>query len=81
MTKKIQITDLIPFLKPGFVAMDSTGEWYWYKKQPKQGMVRGFYGIDTSANPKTDFQALSVAFDIEKSEKEWDQTIIKVTRK
>ena len=81
MTKKIQINDLIPFLKPGFVAMDSTGEWYWYKKQPKQSPVYGFWGIDTQADPKTDFQALSVAFDIEKSEQEWNESTIKVTRK
>ena len=32
---QIKIQDLLPLLKPGFVAMDSDGEWWWYQKEPK----------------------------------------------
>lgn len=80
MTKKIQISDLIPFLKPGFVAMDSTGEWYWYKKQPKQSRVHAVWSIDNHTDPKSDFQALSVAFNIARSDKEWDKSVLKVAK-
>lgn len=36
MTEKKQITiyDLLPFLKPGWVAMDPNGTWVWYRLKP-----------------------------------------------
>lgn len=30
MTKQIDIQELIPYLKQGWVAMDKSGHWYWY---------------------------------------------------
>lgn len=81
MIKKVKITDLMPLLKPGYVAMDSTGQWYWYKKKPKPGIVQAVWIIDKSTDPKHDIQALSIAFNIKKSDKEWNKSAIKVTRK
>ena len=30
----IKITDLIPMLKNGWVAMDNNGAWWWYNEKP-----------------------------------------------
>ena len=30
----IDIEELIPLLKKGYVAMDCDGEWYWHTKNP-----------------------------------------------
>ena len=30
----INIQDIIPFMKKGWVAMDSNGDWYWHRKKP-----------------------------------------------
>ena len=30
----INIQDIIPFMKDGWVAMDSDNEWYWYEDKP-----------------------------------------------
>ena len=35
MTKQIDIKELIPFMKDGWVAMDKSGEWYWYDATPE----------------------------------------------
>ena len=32
MTKQIDIQELIPYLRDGWVAMDKTGRWYWYDR-------------------------------------------------
>ena len=29
----INIQDLIPFMKEGWVAMDKNGDWYWFKNK------------------------------------------------
>ena len=31
----IKITDITPFMKKGWVAMDKDGCWCWYEKKPK----------------------------------------------
>lgn len=32
----INIQDIIPFMKKGWVAMDKNGRWFWYKRKPKK---------------------------------------------
>ena len=32
--KQITIYELLPLLRPGFVAMDPSGVWTWYKLKP-----------------------------------------------
>lgn len=34
----ISIKALVPFLKKGWVAMDKSGNWYWYSEKPKQDL-------------------------------------------
>ena len=31
---QIKIQDILPLLKPGFVAMNEWGEWFWYRNKP-----------------------------------------------
>lgn len=31
---QIKIQDLLPLLKPGWVAMDKNGEWWWFEAKP-----------------------------------------------
>ena len=31
----INIKELIPFMKDGWVAMDESGDWNWYKDKPE----------------------------------------------
>lgn len=33
--KQITIYDLLPLLKPGYVAMDYVGVWWWFKEKPQ----------------------------------------------
>jgi len=35
MTKQIDIKELIPYLKKGWVAMDENGTWLWCEVKPK----------------------------------------------
>lgn len=30
----INIQDIIPFMKKGWVAMDKSGQWWWYNEKP-----------------------------------------------
>lgn len=34
MTKQIDILEIMPFMKDGWVAMDKSGTWYWYDEEP-----------------------------------------------
>lgn len=34
MTKQIDIKELIPYLRYGYVAMDEDGSWCWYENEP-----------------------------------------------
>jgi hypothetical protein len=34
MTKQIDIKELIPFMRKGYVTMDKSGEWVWWEKKP-----------------------------------------------
>ena len=35
----INIQDIIPFMKDGWVAMDSDNEWYWHEQRPMKNQV------------------------------------------
>jgi len=38
--KQIQIYELLPLLRPGFVAMDKNGIWCWYEHEPVPDNIR-----------------------------------------
>lgn len=35
----INIQDIIPYMKDGWVAMDSDNEWYWFEDRPTKNMM------------------------------------------
>ena len=35
--KQITIYDLLPLLEKGWVCMDRSGEWWWFKSKPNMG--------------------------------------------
>lgn len=43
MSKTIKIDELIPLLKKGWVAMDKTGDWYFFDYKPKVGTYSDFW--------------------------------------
>lgn len=38
----IKIEQILPLLKKGYVAMDSTKRWYWYKSKPEMKCYNSF---------------------------------------
>lgn len=75
----IKIEDLIPFLKKGWVAMDSSNIWFWTDKKPWTNTQdkkenRGYWYANT-------INAYTLeAFDIAPAE-DWTQSLIKIERK
>lgn len=67
----INIEDIIPFLKKGFVAMDEDGEWSWFSEEPEFG-VDFFCMFNYCDNVR-----LSDAFDIAPAE-DWEKSLRKV---
>lgn len=42
--KQIQIYELLPLLRPGFVAMDEDKSWYWYIRKPTSSLTLKVWG-------------------------------------
>lgn len=67
----INIQDIIPYMKEGWVAMDKNGEWWWYSEKPfpyviqwhVQGGKTGFFD--------------NAMFDIAPAD-DWTKSLIKV---
>ena len=51
MTKQIDIQELIPYLKQGWVAMDKNEDWFWFEVEPycdikeEMWMLKNWKGI------------------------------------
>lgn len=44
LTKEVLENNIAPLMKPGYIAQDMNGEWYWYQSKPElrsQCWVRG----------------------------------------
>jgi len=67
----INIQDIIPFMKDGWVAMDRDGEWYWYPLVP----ATDFNG-EWRCNAVLSTYTLK-AFDIAPAD-DWTKSLIKV---
>lgn len=66
MTEKINIKDLLPLLKDGWVAMDKRGNWFWYLQKPSK--CAGFWdGIE---------KWLCDFFDIEPAD-DWEKSLMR----
>ena len=67
----INIQDIIPFMKDGWVAMDKNGEWWWYSEKPS---LSGFQWLVQDG--KTGLVNNDV-FDIAPAD-DWTESLIKV---
>lgn len=70
----INIQDIIPFMKDGWVAMDSRGNWWWFEMKPVKGKEYKLWHHRSSSY--LDLR-LSVAFDIAPAD-DWTKSLIKV---
>lgn len=70
----INIQDIIPFMKDGWVAMDSDGKWGWYGKKPAVDKeLLQWYPDDGSGL----YEMLDIPFDIAPAD-DWKKSLIKV---
>lgn len=67
----INIQDIIPFMKKGWVAMDKDGAWFWYSDKPKT-----FCGLWLRPKREHQYSKLS-CFDIAPAD-DWTKSLIKV---
>lgn len=65
------IQDLIPMLKPGWIAMNENGSWMWFKDRPM--LLHDCWMTATGR-----INNLSTAFDIEKAPNKWNYTLQKI---
>ena len=79
MTKKKQITiyELLPLLKPGWVAMDKNGEWHWFPNKPEiyNGHFLDFWWTDKST---ISIVFLSNCLNICKFDGDWKDSLMEV---
>ena len=71
MNKEINIQDIIPFMKDGWVAMDEDGEWNWWAQKP-QIKHESYWWVATGEQC-----CLSDGFDIAPVD-DWTKSLIKV---
>jgi hypothetical protein len=67
MTNKINIKDLLPLLKKGWVAMNEDDRWFWYLNKPSKR---------SDCWDSLEYQCLSETFDI-KPAYNWERSLIK----
>jgi hypothetical protein len=74
----INIQDIIPFMKKGWVAMERLDEWYWFDKKPWCNEECGVW----EANAQSDWHGFCElnAFDIAPAD-DWTKSLIKVGKK
>lgn len=67
----MKITNLVPIMKEGFVAMDKSKIWFWFEKTPVKGFCSWHSGHCNNCI------CISDLFDIEPVE-DWTKSLIKV---
>lgn len=74
----INIQDIIPFIKKGWVAMDKCGEWWWYPKEPYADDDKNeWFFIDRTECPKSAIKLSNLFGDIAPAD-DWTKSLIKV---
>lgn len=68
----IDIKDIIPFMRKGWVAMDENGEWFWYSTKPVVDEYCWCFGRSIGNN-----QELTLAFNISPAD-DWKKSLIKI---
>ena len=66
------IQDIVPFMKDGWVAMDETGDWWWYSEKPFIG-IKQWHTEATSYTGMIDNDVFSIA-----PAEDWTKSLIKV---
>ena len=72
----INIQDIIPFMKEGWVAMDKNGSWWWFPMKPSIYKREWLFSGET----EEDGVCLSSVFDIAPAD-DWTKSLIKVDGK
>lgn len=73
MTKQIDIKELIPFMKKGWVACDYGGNRWWFSAQPKLKICNGYW--DCSGKY---CEEIPYIFNNIKPAEDWTKSLIKV---
>lgn len=68
----INIQDIIPFMKSGWVAMDQDGVWWWFEKKPELNDFLLKWTVEAGSNYR-----IEDAFDIAPAD-DWTKSLIKV---
>lgn len=71
--KQITIYDLLPLMKPGFVAMNKSGYWWWFEKEPKPDGDNKCWTLKDV--PISDFSVLN-AFNIAEFDSDWKDSLM-----
>lgn len=70
-----KITDITPFMKDGWVAMDKSGEWTWWEKEPTHLLTDDMW---TKPYPNSSgWRTLSLMFDIAPAD-DWTKSLIRI---
>lgn len=70
----INIQDIIPFMKKGWIAMDEDGSWYWFNGKPKLNHDTWRCGERLKIRKA---ERLSNTFDIAPAD-DWTKSLIKL---
>lgn len=70
----INIQDIIPFMKDGWVAMDKNGSWWWYPVEPYMNRSEWWF---TDYGEYLEGKMVSSMFDIAPAD-DWTKSLIKV---
>ena len=70
----INIQDIIPFMKKGWVAMDKNGKWWWFPFEP---YMKSYEWLFSGGNGYEQAIPISVLFDIAPAD-DWTKSLIKV---
>lgn len=78
MTKQIKIEELIPKMKPGYVACDKDGTWHFWTTLPYLEIYLKYWQFDMDyITEESEAENLSVIFNIIPAE-DWTKSLIKV---
>lgn len=72
----IDIQDIIPFMKDGWVAMDGDGDWWWFPLEPYLSMTYYEWSFMGGDGYKEAIH-ISAMFDIAPAD-DWTKSLIKV---
>ena len=73
----INIQDIVPFMKKGWVAMDDNGIWVWYATKPFIQKKEGIWQVKKSVTNTSYDEFPRSTFDIAPAD-DWTKSLIKV---